>query len=206
MLGILDHLIARVAMLARYGAWFGGALILLAAIVVCADVAMRALFNKSLGGADELSGFALAIGTAWALGFALMERAHVRIDSLYTLLPGPARACLDILGLTVFGLFLTMMAWQGTGVMLQSVANSTVTLSAVAWPLRYPQFLWVAGLWWFVLIALLLWLRAVLTLARGRFLAVQHQIGSKTVQEEVGEELAKLEELEAARSGKDGDP
>lgn len=197
MLDTLDRLVERVHTLARYGVWFGGGLILLAAFVVSIDVAIRKLFNVSLGGADEFSGFALAIGSAWAFGFALLERAHVRIDSVYTTLPRPARAVLDILGLSVFGIFMSLMAWQGTGVFMESVRNSTVTLSAIAWPLRYPQFLWVAGLWWFVVIVVLLWIRAALTIVRGDFLLVQKQIGSKTVQEEVNEEMAELERTRA---------
>ncbi len=197
MLDILDRLIERVHTLARYGVWFGGGLILLAAFVVSFDVVIRKLFNISLGGADEFSGFALAIGSAWAFGFALLERAHVRIDSVYTTLPRPVRAVLDILGLSVFGIFMSLMAWQGTGVFMESVRNSTVTLSAIAWPLRYPQFLWVAGLWWFVVIVVLLWIRAVLTTVRGDFLLVQKQIGSKTVQEEVNEEMVQLERKRA---------
>jgi len=197
MLDTLDRLIERVHTLARYGVWFGGGLILLAAFVVSFDVVIRKLFNISLGGADEFSGFALAIGSAWAFGFALLERAHIRIDSVYTTLPRPARAILDILGLSVFGIFMSLMAWQGTGVFMESVRNSTVTLSAIAWPLRYPQFLWVAGLWWFVVIVVLLWIRAVLTIVRGDFLLVQKQIGSKTVQEEVNEEMVQLERKRA---------
>jgi TRAP-type C4-dicarboxylate transport system permease small subunit len=197
MLDTLDRLVERVHTLARYGVWFGGGLILLAAFVVSFDVTIRKLFNISLGGADEFSGFALAIGSAWAFGFALLERAHVRIDSVYTTLPRPARAVLDILGLSVFGIFMSLMAWQGTGVFMESVRNSTVTLSAIAWPLRYPQFLWIAGLWWFVVIVVLLWIRAALTIVRGDFLLVQKQIGSKTVQEEVNEEMAELERTRA---------
>ena len=204
MLDTLDRLIERVHTLARYGVWFGGGLILLAAFVVSFDVTIRKLLSISLGGADEFSGFALAIGSAWAFGFALLERGHVRIDSVYTTLPRPVRAVLDILGLSVFGIFMSLMAWQGTGVFMESVRNSTVTLSAMAWPLRYPQFLWVAGLWWFVVIVVLLWIRAVLTIVRGDFLRVQKQIGSKTVQEEVNEEMAQLERKRAQEKAASG--
>lgn len=200
----MDRLIERVHTLARYGVWFGGALILLAAFVVSFDVTIRKLFNISLGGADEFSGFALAIGSAWAFGFALLERAHVRIDSIYTTLPRPVCAALDILGLSVFGIFMTLMAWQGTGVFMESVRNSTVTLSTIAWPLRYPQFMWIAGLWWFVVIVVLLWIRAVLTIVRGDFLLVQKQIGSKTVQEEVNEAMVQLERKRAREEAASG--
>ncbi len=201
----MDRLIEGARTLTRYGVWFGGVLILLAAVVVSIDVTARGVFNVSLGGADELSGFALAIGSAWAFSFALLERAHIRIDSLYTILPHPIRAGLDILGLTVFALFMGLMAWQGTGVFTESVRNSTVTLSSIAWPLRYPQFLWVIGLWWFVLVALLLWIRAVLTVVRGNFIGVQLQIGSRTVREEIKAELRQIDERGEEQIKKHGD-
>ena len=98
-----------------------------------------------------------------------------------------------------------LMAWQATGVFTESVRNSTVTLSSIAWPLRYPQFLWVVGLWWFVLVALLLWIRAVLTVVRGNFIGVQLQIGSRTVREEIKAELRQIDERGEEQIKKHGD-
>ena len=189
MLKILEQLIGWARIISRYGAWFGGALILMAAVVVSLDVVIRELFTLPVGGTDELSGFALAISSAFAFSYALLERAHVRIDSLYTTLPTWIRAILDIIGLAVFTLFMTLLSWQAFGVFTESVKNSTVTLSAFAWPLRFPQFFWVLGLFWFVVVAVLLLLRSLLTLLKGNWIMVQQQIGSKTVQEELKEEL-----------------
>ena len=75
---------------AQWGLWFGGALVLLAAVLIGIDVLMRKFLDRSIGGADELAGYSLAIGTAWGLGAALLDRAHIRIDSLYVLLPAEA--------------------------------------------------------------------------------------------------------------------
>jgi len=189
MLKKLDQLIEWVRTISRYGAWFGGVLILLAAVVVSLDVVIRELFTLPVGGTDELSGFALAISSAFAFSYALLERAHVRIDSLYTTLPTWIRAFLDIIGLAVFTLFMSLLSWQALGVFTESARNSTVTLSAFAWPLRFPQFVWVLGLFWFVLVAVLLLLRSLITLFKGDWVMVQRQIGSKSVQEELKEEL-----------------
>jgi TRAP-type mannitol/chloroaromatic compound transport system permease small subunit len=189
MLKILDQLIGWARRISRWGAWFGGGLILLAAVVVAFDVIIRELFTLPVGGTDELSGFALAIASAFAFSYALLERAHVRIDSVYTNLPMQIRAFLDVVGLVVFTLFMTLLTWQAYGVFAESVRNSTVTLSAFAWPLRFPQFVWIVGLSWFVVVAALLLLRSLLTLMKGDWGTVQRQIGSKTVQEELEEEL-----------------
>jgi TRAP-type C4-dicarboxylate transport system permease small subunit len=193
MLRKLDQLIEWARTISRYGAWFGGVLILLAAVVVSFDVVIRELFVLPVGGTDELSGFALAIASAFAFSYALLERAHVRIDSLYTTLPRWIRAFLDVIGLTVFTLFMILLSWQAFGVFTESVRNKTVTLSAFAWPLRFPQFVWVVGLFWFVVVAVLLLVRSLLTLLKGDWTMVQRQIGSKTVQEELAEELEQAE-------------
>jgi len=49
------------------GLWFGGALVLLAAVLIGIDVLMRKFLARSIGGADELAGYALAVGTPGAL-------------------------------------------------------------------------------------------------------------------------------------------
>ena len=49
----------------QWGLWFGGALVLLAAVLIGIDVLMRKFLARSIGGADELAGYSLAIGTAW---------------------------------------------------------------------------------------------------------------------------------------------
>ena len=66
--------------------WFGGALIILSAFLVTLEVFLRKLFNISLGGADELSGYAFGVATTFALSFALLERAHIRVDALIAVL------------------------------------------------------------------------------------------------------------------------
>ena len=86
---------------AQWGLWFGGALVLLAAVLIGIDVLMRKFLARSIGGADELAGYSLAIGTAWGLGAALLDRAHIRIDSLYVLFPQKLRLALDLLALVL---------------------------------------------------------------------------------------------------------
>ena len=197
----MDWLIERLRVISRYGAWFGGVLIFVAAVIVAVEVLIRKFFNLTIGGADELSGFALAISSAFAFGYALLERSHVRIDSIYSLMPSPLRAILDMVGLIVFILFMGLFAWHATGVFTDSVNMDARTMTVLETPLRYPQFFWIAGLYLFVVIALALLLRAVLTLFRGDFASVQLQIGSKNVSEELDEELEQLEKRGGHHAG-----
>jgi len=76
----MDLLLQWARATSRAGAWFGGALVAAAAVVISVDVLMRKLLGTTLGGASEISGYVLAISTTWALALALIDRAHVRID------------------------------------------------------------------------------------------------------------------------------
>ena len=73
--------------LAEHAALAGGLLMLVCCFMVSAEILLRKLFNHSIGGADELTGYALGIATSWSFAYALACRANIRIDSLYMMLP-----------------------------------------------------------------------------------------------------------------------
>src|SRR5262252_1993031 len=149
---------------AQWGLWFGGALILLAAVLIGIDVLMRKFLDRSIGGADELAGYSLAIGTTWGLGAALLDRAHIRIDSLYVLFPQKLRLALDLAALLLLVGFFALVGWHGLGVVSQSWISGSRSQSALETPTVLPQALWIAGLAAFVAVGLLL-LAAALHLA-----------------------------------------
>ncbi len=196
----MDDLIALARKIARAGTWFGGGLLVIAALIIGVEVVIRKAFSWSIGGADELSGFALAIGSAWSFAFALMDRAHVRIDSLYVVLPTRICAVLDVLGLAALTGFMALVTWFGFGVFTETYKHGSKTMSALSTPLVYPQALWVLGLVMFMAVALLLLARALTALVMGDSRGVQRLIGSRTVAQEIEEELQEL-----ARRG-DRDP
>src|SRR5205809_7779379 len=112
----MEKLMGEVRRFSLWGLWLGGALVLLAAVLIGSDVLMRKYLARSIGGADELAGYSLAIGTAWGLAAALVERAHIRIDSLYVLFPRKLRLALDVAALVLFIAFFGLIAWHGLGV------------------------------------------------------------------------------------------
>jgi TRAP-type mannitol/chloroaromatic compound transport system permease small subunit len=175
--------------LARAGAWFGGGLIIVSAFLVGIEVVIRKAFDLTIGGADELSGFALAISTSWALAFTLIERAHIRIDSLYVRLPVRLCALLDLLGLALFAGFVALITWYGFGVFRTSYELGARSLSPLGTPLVVPQLLWVLGLVLFLAVALIVLVRALIALVTGDLLTVRSLTGSRTVSEEIEAEL-----------------
>jgi TRAP-type mannitol/chloroaromatic compound transport system permease small subunit len=196
----VDPLLDLSRRIARLGAWFGGLLIIASALLVGVEVVIRKAFALSIGGADELSGFALAISTSWALAFALLERAHIRIDSLYARLPARLCAVLDLLALAVFTAFVALIAWHGFGVFTTSYKLSARSLSPLGTPLVVPQLLWVLGFAMFLAIALVLFVRALIALIAGDLAVVRRLVGSRNVAEELEAELGDLgqHELEHA--------
>lgn len=188
----MDRILDLAHRLARLGAWMGGALVILAAVVIGLDVAVRKLFVLSFGGAAELSGYVLAISSSWAFALALLDRAHIRIDSLYVHLPTRVCAALDIVGLVVMLAFAGLLTWHGWHVFFQSVQFGSRALTPIATPLQYPQFLWLVGLAYFALVTALLLLRATHALVTGDLATVQRLAGSRTGQQDLAEELESL--------------
>lgn len=184
------------------GALAGGVLVLAAAVLVSVDVLLRKLASVTLGGADELSGYALAIGSAWSFAFVLLERGNVRIDALYQHLPRVLAALCDlgaVLALLVFG---GVVAWHGWGVLAQSWASNSHSNSALAVPLVVPQALWWTGWAWFVGCALLLLARTAARALARDWPGVAALVGARSVAEEAEDELANaLAAREGARPG-----
>lgn len=178
----------------RWGLWFGGALILLAAVLIGIDVLMRKFLARSIGGADELAGYALAIGTAWGLGAALIDRAHIRIDSLYVLFPRKLRLLLDLAALLLLLAFFALMTWHGFGVVSQSWTSGSRSQSALETPTVIPQALWIVGLLGFVIVGILLLLYALGMIRRGDYAGAGRTVGTRSAEEEVEDEIRDLKE------------
>ncbi|BBK32474.1 TRAP-type mannitol/chloroaromatic compound transport system permease small subunit [Stella humosa] len=186
----------------RFGLWFGGALVLLAAVLIGIDVVIRKFFSTSIGGADELAGYALAIGTSWGLGAALIERAHIRIDSLYVLFPNALRVVLDVAGLVLFVGFFALVAWHGRLVVEQSWISGSRSQSAIETPVVLPQVLWMAGMLLFFAVGVVLLIEALRRIFSGNVQGAVQLIGTRSAEEEVEEEIAALAAARHAGAGR----
>jgi TRAP-type C4-dicarboxylate transport system permease small subunit len=177
--------------ISRVGAIIGGAMLLVASILICIDITLRYTISVTLGGADELSGYALAISSAWGFSSALLSRSHIRIDTIYVRIKSiRARALLDLVSLGTLLFFFGMVTWYAWGVVRQSWVSNSHSLSEIEAPLVIPQGLWFAGLAFFVALCTLLMVRGLLAFATGDHNKLFALIGSKSALAEAEEEIA----------------
>lgn len=189
MRDVLDAALAAAERGARAAALAGGLLMLAAAVLVSVDVLLRKLASITLGGADELSGYALAIGSTWSFAFVLLHRGNVRIDALYQHLPRVLAAVCDLLAITALLGFVSLVAWHGSDVLAQSWSLGARSNSALAVPLVVPQALWWLGYAWFVLCGAVLLLRSLLAFGAADWPTVNRLIGARSIEEEAADEL-----------------
>ncbi|MFP5404825.1 MAG: TRAP transporter small permease subunit [Gammaproteobacteria bacterium] len=185
---VVNRLLRAANGLSRLAVWVAGSLTLLSALYITVDVITRKFFSFGLGGSDELSGYAFAISISWALSFATLQRANIRIDALYQVLPVRVCAFLDWLSLVCLGVFIVYLTrYAGEVAMLSWQQNSTAN-TILATPLWIPQYLWVAGLAWLCVVLALMFLRSSIALVTGDLATVRALCGIRSTQEEAAEE------------------
>lgn len=188
---LLEAWLALARAIARPLARLGGLLVLAAAFLVAAEVLLRGLLRWSLGGADELSGYAVAIATSFGLSFVVLERGHVRVDALYRWLPLRLVAALDLLALLVLTGFLLLLAQRAGLVLKDTLAFGSRATTPLATPLWIPQSLWLAGFALHLFVALPLLLRAAFAFVSGDLASVRRLAGVRSAAEEAAAERSR---------------
>jgi TRAP-type mannitol/chloroaromatic compound transport system permease small subunit len=184
----LHHWIGLADRLATWAVRIAGAMMLAAAILVSVDVLLRKFATLTIGGADELSGYAFAVGTSWALAFTLLRRANVRVDALYARLSERAAATLDLLSLLSLLVFVGYLTWRASLVLQDSLLFSAHATTPLATPLWIPQSLWLVGFGLFLFTIVPLIATVALALVRGDRVTVRRLAGARTLEEEAAEE------------------
>ena len=185
---MLDTLLNKTRKISLILTWVGGTLIVLSAFLVTLEVILRKLFNVSLGGADEISGYAFGVATAFALSYALFERAHIRVDALIGVLPRPLHPIVNFLGLALlvgFAMVVVTMVWGMVGDTLKHGSRSITPMRV---PLAIPQIPWLIGWIFFVASGVLIALVAIKRYVAGDPEGVQELIGVKSIDEQIEDE------------------
>ena len=179
---------------------FGGIFLLLAVVVVIETVS-RKLFNVSLQGADELGGYALAVGSTIAFSLALMGRNHIRVDVFHEMFPRSFQAFLNWFSIVTLAVLGAFVAWIATKVISDTMQYGSTAQTPWATPLIIPQSVWYAGLVIFALVAIGYAVRATVLLLTSRIDTLNHDFHPKSAKEELKEELDDLAQRQSAEQG-----
>ncbi|MBO6947301.1 MAG: TRAP transporter small permease [Rhodospirillales bacterium] len=187
-MNILDKTLKGLDGLALRLVWLGGALLVIAALIVTVDVILRKIFNISMAGSDELSGYAFGIATSLSLTYALLHRSNMRVDALYQHLPIWLRSVLDILGNILLLTFIGYVTYRASSLLLDTYANQSRSISPLQTPLAIPQTAWFAGLVLFVVTGAVMTISSIISLFKRDWVAIHKLMGIKSLDEQIEEE------------------
>lgn len=174
---------------ARRAVFVAGLALLTSAVLVTVDVLCRKFLSLTVSGSDEISGYVFAAGTTWAYSYALLHRSNVRIDAFYNLFPVWLKAILDVVGVTLLLVYMSIQTELAVGVLLESWAQNSVAVTTLATPLWIPQLFWVLGLALFIITLIFVAAFAIARLVVGDVAGVNRIAGVLTVDEEVEAEM-----------------
>jgi TRAP-type C4-dicarboxylate transport system permease small subunit len=175
--------------------WLGtlfGLIFMGLSVVVTVETVMRKVFTVSLQGADELGGYALAIGATIAFSLALIGRTHIRVDVFHDRLPVWLQTALNWFSVISLAAFAGLMAWLAWFVIRDTQAYQSVAQTPWATPLVYPQSAWLLGLIMFALVSAAFAIHASMLLLSGRTDELNADYGPRSTKQEVDEEVEDL--------------
>lgn len=156
--------------------------LLLCAAFVLTDIIMRQI-GTSLGGTEEIAGYAMALATSWGMSYTLLELGHVRIDLLRTRFGNFNRALFDVFSMIVMSGVIVTIAIKAWPVVERSLVNGSRANTPLETPLAWVQLPWFAGWVWFALMSCLVTLAALSLLIKGRAAETEAFVGAFAEQE-----------------------
>jgi TRAP-type C4-dicarboxylate transport system permease small subunit len=170
-----------------------GVVFLALSVIVTIETIARKVFSFSIQGADELGGYALAVGSTLAFSLAIIGRNHIRVDVFHDFFSTRAKAILNWLSITMLALFAVVVALVSIKVISETIEFGSTAQTPWATPLIYPQSIWYAGFLLFMLVAIGYAARASYLLFSGRIDELNVEFHPKSAKEELKEELEDLE-------------
>lgn len=151
--------------------------LLLCAAFVLTDIIMRQV-GSSLGGTEEIAGYAMALATSWGMSFTLLEMGHVRIDILRSRFDTFKKALFDVFSMIVMSAVIITIALKAWPVLERSLSNGSTANTPLETPLAWVQLPWFAGWVWFALMSTLTTLAALSLLIKRRHAETENFIGA----------------------------
>lgn len=178
---MIEKMLQQSRTLSLWLVWAGGTLIVGSALLVTVEVFLRKFFNISIGGADEISGYAFGVATTLGFAYALHERAHICVDAVYRLFPKWLRIVANFFGLILLISFATVVSWVSWDMVADTLTHGSRSITPMRTPLAIPQIPWLFGWIFFVATGLIIALAALLRLMKGDQAGANRLIGVKSL-------------------------
>lgn len=182
-------------------ATLSGMLFILSGIFVTVDVILRKYFGVSSRGTDEICGYILAVGSGWAMAYALVNRVHVRVDALLVKFPRHIQGYLNLFAILMLNIFLAIVVWRMWLLVIDSFTVGEEANTVLRTPLGWPQSVWALGYTTFLFFSVLLFLEGVVECLRGKVKEMAVFLGPRSMQEEIEEALGAAEVTGASGAG-----
>ncbi|MDC0610821.1 TRAP transporter small permease [Vibrio sp.] len=171
-----------ITMLKRINDWvaiIAGIALLAGVGLICAEILMRAM-GVHFTGSDEISGYLMASISSWGISYALLNRAHVRIDILRDKTSKSFRCVFDLIAIASVSFVAIYVATKVVSVIDKSLRSGALANTALETPLIIPQSIWFAGWIWFAISSTLLFLVGLSLFFTRRFDQVDRVIGTES--------------------------
>ena len=181
------------ARFSRLSAMVFGTMMLLLSVLIAVETIMRKLFSVSLGGVDELSGYAIAIGAPLAFTVALIEQSHIRINLLHMRMPPRLQSLLNLIAallLAALAVFLLVFTFRTVG---ETRLYRSIAQTPWATPLIWPQTVWLVAMSIFAAASVLVAGQAVWCLLTGDWQRLNRAFAPDSVDDELKAELEDLD-------------
>ncbi len=152
----------------EYFVYLCGILLFASVLLISTEVVLRKFFLISFGGADELSGYVLGICISWSLAYVLFEKMHIRIDIIYNLVSKKLQNLFDLISMGFTLAFIGLLVYFSSGVVYTSFIKHSTANTPLGTILWIPQFIWVLGFVFLLLVVAILFFKSLQTLIRNK--------------------------------------
>ena len=166
-----------------------GCMLLLMSIMISIEIIARKFFGFSLQGADEISGYIMAVISCLAAGVAVIGRTHVRIDILYGIMSRKLKAAINFISMLSVAVFAIILTYTAYPVVMDSIEYNSTAPTPLSTPLIYPMIPWLLALSIFTIVSICYSIKAIRFLARGDLDGLNEAFKPKAQKEELKEEV-----------------
>jgi TRAP-type C4-dicarboxylate transport system permease small subunit len=141
----MKKLIRLIDNLSELSGWIAGIMIVIAMILIVAEITFRTGFSSTLYIVDEYAGYLMTMITFCGLAYTLRERGHIRMMMLPRFIKGRAHVIFNMVCFAVGFFFCIALTWYTYIFFWDSFANGTKSMQISETYLAIPQFFMPLG-------------------------------------------------------------